>query len=103
MNKKTRLLAVGICALAISLGVFTALGDQENNYESPCEHSYSVSSFSGNTVYTVCEHCGTETALDFADYVGAEENDGRYTAELDVNSDGIINGRDLAHLKNPEA
>ncbi|MBR0411964.1 MAG: hypothetical protein IJI47_00135 [Eubacterium sp.] len=100
MKNKTRLILAVSAIAVLCAAAFTVFADQENNFDSPCEHSYAVREFSGNTAHFVCEHCGDEQSIPFADYVGARSTDSDFEPLLDLNNDGIINGRDLANLKN---
>ncbi|MBR3149386.1 MAG: family 43 glycosylhydrolase [Eubacterium sp.] len=49
-----------------------------------------------------CKNCGETKNIDFTDYLNLTPEDEGYDELVDVNRDGIINGRDLAHLKNPQ-
>ncbi|MBE6816930.1 MAG: hypothetical protein E7520_04415 [Ruminococcaceae bacterium] len=98
-NKKYIIIVISLFLVAATASI-VAFAGQENNYTVPCEqHSYKVMDFSDNTVFLRCEDCDEKTHLDFADLVGAAAGDDRYVAIADVNHDGVINGRDLAHLK----
>ncbi|MBQ8078080.1 MAG: hypothetical protein IJ235_06830, partial [Eubacterium sp.] len=46
-----------------------------------------------------CDKCGLDKQFSFADCLGAERGDSAYDEDIDLNGDGIINGRDLAALK----
>lgn len=64
------------------------------------DHVYKVTGFHDNTVDMSCVNgCGTTQSYSFFDVVGAERGDDVYNSALDLNADGIINGRDLAMLK----
>ena len=95
MKKKTKLIAV-ISAIAILLtGTVLALADQENNIDVPHEHEYHITAFDSETgvVTYTCEICGDAQADCFADHLNESY------ASLDMNDDGIINGKDFAYLK----
>ncbi len=63
-------------------------------------HIFRVVDFGDNMIIMACLNgCGTEQEYNFAEMVGAELGDSNYNASFDLNSDGIINGRDLAKLK----
>lgn len=98
INKKR--IAFAAVAVAMCLAALTAFANQENNFDSPCEHSFVRTGFSNNAVHIRCEHCNEEQSLQFSDYVGAESTDSDFEPLLDINEDNIINGRDLAYLKN---
>lgn len=102
MVNKRRFIIIITAFAVLTAGAFYAFADQENNFDAPCEHSYALKSFSGNVAHFDCEHCGDVQELPFYDYVGAQRGDSSFEPLLDRNSDGIINGRDLAHLKNPQ-
>ena len=64
------------------------------------DHIYRITDFHDNTIVMSCLNgCGTTTSYSFFDVVGAELGDDIYNEALDLNADGIINGRDLAMLK----
>ena len=46
-----------------------------------------------------CNKCGLDETVEFSDVLNAETGDENYNESIDINSDGIINGRDLAALK----
>ena len=73
----------------------------KDNYINALGHNYAVSSFSNNSVCVTCQRsgCNNTAQYDFFSLVGAEAGNDAYVAIADVNSDGIINGRDLAVLK----
>lgn len=63
-------------------------------------HSKYISEFDDNTVYVECENgCGEHWAYDFSRLTGRTTTDSDYVEIVDVNSDGVINGRDLVYLK----
>ena len=64
------------------------------------DHVFNVVDFKGNIVYLECMNgCGTQSELSFFDYVGTHLGDSGYSEAVDINADGIINGKDLAYLK----
>ncbi|MBQ7203318.1 MAG: hypothetical protein IJS03_04780 [Eubacterium sp.] len=64
------------------------------------DHHRVIVTFQDNIVVVGCDNeCGTVWAYTFNDLVGAREGDENYQDAVDVNHDGIINGRDLAFLK----
>ncbi len=99
MNNIKKVLAVSAVAVTVTAGAIAVLADQENNFDSPCVHSYQVTAFANNTATAYCSHCGDVQQFNFAESVGAVENEADYAKALDVYADGIINGRDLAHFK----
>ena len=46
-----------------------------------------------------CEKCDYNKSFSFADYLNKKAGDDGYDSDIDLNGDGIINGRDLAALK----
>ena len=64
------------------------------------DHIYKVTGFHDNTVDMSCVNgCGTTQSYSFFDVVGAERGDDVYNSALDLNADGIINGRDQKKKK----
>ena len=64
------------------------------------DHVFSVTDFHDNTVVLECMNgCGSQSELSFFDYVGTRLGDSGYSEAVDINADGIINGKDLAYLK----
>ncbi|MBR3148769.1 MAG: hypothetical protein IKF64_01240 [Eubacterium sp.] len=64
------------------------------------DHIFAVTGFAGNIITMSCLNgCGTTMQMNFADVVGAELGDSNYYDAIDLNYDGIINGKDLAYLK----
>ena len=64
------------------------------------DHVFRVTDFGDNTVVLTCLNgCGTEQEILFSELVGAAYGDSNYNEAIDLNADGIINGRDLARLK----
>lgn len=64
------------------------------------DHIFKITEFRDNTIVMTCLNgCGTTKEYSFFDVVGAEIGDPVYNSALDLNEDGIINGRDLAMLK----
>ena len=64
------------------------------------DHIFKVTDFHDNTIEMSCVNgCGTSVEYSFFDVVGAEIGDSVYNSAIDLNADGIINGRDLAMLK----
>ena len=46
-----------------------------------------------------CSRCDSDLTFNFAEYLNVTENDSSYSDIIDINGDGIINGRDLAYFK----
>ncbi len=61
-------------------------------------HSYSLSSFSGDTATVKCSACGDTFTLSFIDAVNSKKGDEKYSPYLDVTNDGVINAKDYAVL-----
>ncbi len=61
-------------------------------------HSYSLSSFSGDTATVKCSACGDTFTLSFIDAVNSKKGDEKYSSYLDVTNDGVINAKDYAVL-----
>ena len=96
MNKKTKLITVISTIVIIFTSTVFVLADQENNLDIPHEHEYQITAFdseTGGVTYT-CEICGDIQVDCFTDHL----NEVGYVP-LDMNDDGIINGKDYAYLK----
>ncbi len=61
-------------------------------------HSYSLSSFSGDTATVKCSACGDTFTLSFIDAVNSKKGDEKYSPYLDITNDGVINAKDYAVL-----
>ncbi len=61
-------------------------------------HTYSLSSFSGDTATVKCSVCGDTFTLSFIDAVNSKKGDEKYSSYLDVTKDGVINAKDYALL-----
>lgn len=61
-------------------------------------HSYSLSSFSGDTATVKCSVCGDTFTLSFINAVNSKKGDEKYSPYLDVTKDGEINAKDYAVL-----
>lgn len=61
-------------------------------------HTYSLSSFSGDTATVKCSICGDTFTLSFIDAVNSKKGDEKYSSYLDVTKDGVINAKDYALL-----
>ena len=71
-----------------------------DNFISKTGHDIDVAAVQDSAVFTVkCEKCGMDETVNFSDVLNAERGDANYKEALDLNGDGIINGRDLAYLK----
>ncbi len=66
----------------------------------PTGHDLQVTPLEASAHFRIfCPVCGTDKTFRFADYLNAAAGDAHYDADIDLNGDGIINGRDLAYLK----
>ena len=85
-----------ICILTavfvICTGVLIAFADQENELEF-CDHEYEISAFNHGVVTFECTECGDSYTENFKDHL----NERGYEA-IDMNSDGIVNGKDYGYL-----
>lgn len=61
-------------------------------------HTYSLSSFSGDTATVKCSVCGDTFTLSFINAVNSKKGDEKYSSYLDVTKDGVINAKDYALL-----
>ncbi len=77
----------------VGTGLIIAFADQENEFEIPCEHEYEVVAFNHGEVTFQCEICGETCTDDFVNHI----NQRNYTL-MDMNNDGIVNGKDYAYL-----
>ena len=95
MNKKTKIIAVISAICILFTGALIALADQENEFDIPHEHEYQITSFDSHTgvITFKCEICDEETTERFIDHVNE-----RGYEPIDMNHDGIINGKDFAYL-----
>ena len=72
-----------------------------DNFVSKTGHEIDVERVKASSEFTIsCDDCGMQKSFDVSDYLGARAGDTNYDEDIDVNSDGIINGRDVAQLKN---
>ena len=94
MKNKHRIgIIIAIIIAVISTGFVIAFADQENNIDVPHEHEYQITAFNRGEITFTCEICGEAYTEDFADHLNE-----RYNAVLDINGDGIVNGKDYAYL-----
>ena len=89
--KFTLLLALIIAV--ISTGLIMAMADQENEFEEPCEHEYQITAFNHGEITFTCEICEDT----YTDYFVKHINERGYEP-IDMNHDGIVNGKDYAYL-----
>ena len=81
-----------ISMLVVSIGLLCVFADQENNMDVPHEHEYQITAFDKGEITFTCEVCGEAYTECFSNYL----NDNNET--LDMNNDGIVNGKDYAYL-----
>ncbi|MBQ7203368.1 MAG: family 43 glycosylhydrolase [Eubacterium sp.] len=79
----------------------TACGDEyKNNFVPKTGHNLTITEGDTSSEYHLhCSNCSKDKTFDFNDSVGARAGENDYDELLDINDDGIINGRDLAYLK----
>ena len=93
MNKKSKLIIfISVFAIILTASII-AFADQENNFEIEHEHDYSITAFKDGVVTFTCEECGDEFTEIFEEHL----NEKNYEL-LDMNNDGIVNGKDYGYL-----
>ena len=91
--KKFKIIAcLALITAVICTGFVLAFADQENNFD-VCDHTYTVTSFEDGVATLTCTECGDTDTEVFADHLNDTDCE-----ELDMNSDGIVNGKDYAYL-----
>ena len=94
MKKKIKsILLLSLVVAVIGTGFVIAFADQENNIDLPHEHEYQITAFDRGEITLTCEICGEAYTEDFAEHLNERDND-----MLDLNDDGIVNGKDYAYL-----
>ncbi len=61
-------------------------------------HSYKLTSFSGDTATVKCSSCGDTFTLSYINAVNSKTGDAKYSKYLDVTGDGVINAKDFSQL-----
>ena len=92
MKKFKLIISISIVIAVICTGFIIAFADQENELEF-CDHEYEVSAFDHGVVTFECTECGDTVTDNFSDHI----TERGYEA-LDMNNDGIVNGKDYAYL-----
>ena len=84
--------------------ICTVCGESySDNFVDKIGHTLDITADNASSHFTLnCSKCGLNKSVEFADYLNLTESDPGYDEDVDVNGDGIINGRDLACLKNPD-
>ncbi|MBQ9517196.1 MAG: family 43 glycosylhydrolase [Eubacterium sp.] len=79
----------------------TACGETyTDNFTQKLGHDLDITATNASSHFRMtCSRGDLDKSFAFADYVNAEPGDNNYDADIDLNGDGIINGRDLAALK----
>lgn len=91
-NKSKFLIIIALVISVISTGLIV-FADQENELEVPCEHQYQITDFQGHNAIFTCEECDESYEVSFTDHVNE-----RGYEPLDLNNDGIVNGKDYGYL-----
>lgn len=95
MNKKTKIIAFISALCILFTGTLIVLANQENEFDIPHEHEYLITDFDSNTgvITFTCEICNDEKTDKFVDHINE-----RGYEPIDMNHDGIVNGKDFAYL-----
>ena len=93
-NNLKIVIILGVIIAVVFTGFVFAFADQENELEF-CDHEYSVTAFEteSGTATLVCDECGDTIYDKFSDHVNE-----RGYEPLDMNNDGIVNGKDFAYM-----
>ena len=80
--------------------VTTSASESELQSDSYCEHNWEVVAFDAtyNIITLKCSECDHIVTLDFAECLTNFNANNEYFSAVDVNNDGVINGRDYSYL-----
>ena len=95
MKKKTKISIILIALVILLTSTIIAFADQENEFDYPHEHENQITSFDTETgtIFFTCEICGEPSTDLFVNHINE-----RGYEPIDMNHDGIVNGKDFAYL-----